>query len=360
VRLGHVIGQDGSSVRRLGRRARNGAVGLLTSLLAILVVFAIGEPIYRGLVLLLKPKYHSSPLPCVGWELTPGARLVERGISIEINSLGFRDEEMPLEKAEDEVRIALIGDSVAFGAWIAARKTFASVAERRLDSSLPQRLVRVLNLGIEGSNTGHHLRILRRRVPRLDPDLIVLAYFPNDIEVNKRERLYNVSPALEGVLRHWRFLNWFLTKAAMVRDDLESRVLARRLEREGNGESLMEHYAAGTVAAYEDPAAWAYQRERLSSFVETCREMETPCLVLLFSFQEQVEGRLDDAPQRLVRDELRAEGTEVIDLLPVLAAEPSGDLYLPDDNIHLNERGHEIVGRVLAEAAEGLLAEDER
>lgn len=354
-----MIGQDGSSVRRLGRRAKNGAVGLLTSLVAILVVFAIGEPIYRGLVLLLKPKYHSSPLPCVGWELTPGARLVERAISIEINSLGFRDVEMPLEKAEDEVRVGLIGDSVAFGAWIAAKKTFASVAERRLDRSLSRSLVRVLNLGIEGSNTGHHLRILRRRVPRLDPDLIVLAYFPNDIEVNKRERLYNLSPALERVLRHWRFLNWFLTKAAMVRDDIENRLLARRLERKGSGESLMEQYAAGTVPAYEDRAAWGYQRVRLSSFVQTCREMEMPCLVLLFPFREQVKGRLDDTPQRLVRDELRAEGVEVIDLLPVLAAEAPGVLYLPDDNIHLNERGHEIVGRVLSEAVEDLLAGEE-
>jgi len=52
---------------------------------------------------------------------------------------------------------------------------------------------------------------------------------------------------------------------------------------------------------------------------------------------------------------LRAAGAGVTDLLPVLAGHAAEEVYLPDDTIHLSERGHQIVVEVLAEAIGTLL-----
>ena len=92
-----------------------------------------------------------APWDDVVYELIPGMQGDFIGVPYRTNSHGMRDRELPLRKPADEYRIALIGDSFAFGWGVADGKTFADVAAERgitLPAADTAKASRSLDLGL--------------------------------------------------------------------------------------------------------------------------------------------------------------------------------------------------------------------
>jgi hypothetical protein len=157
-------------------------VGFLTVLLMELALRALGFS--RALFY--------QPDSLVGWSGRPGAQgvnLDEGSAEVRISSAGVRDREHSIVKPADVWRVAVLGDSYTDALQVAEDKRFTSVIERLLTEcdAGGGRRVEVLNFGVAGFGTAQEYLLLRDRVLRYAPDVVVLAFLPgNDITDNVR------------------------------------------------------------------------------------------------------------------------------------------------------------------------------
>jgi hypothetical protein len=125
--------------------------------------------------------------PYVGWRGVPNARgwIDESHIFTQLNSQGFHDREHSKEKPAGTLRIAVLGDSMAEACQVPLDKTFCSVLGRKLTEAGMGKTVEVLNFGRAGYGTAQELLTLRRWIWDYAPDLVILAVFTgNDLNDN--------------------------------------------------------------------------------------------------------------------------------------------------------------------------------
>jgi hypothetical protein len=109
---------------------------------------------------------------------------------IQINSDGLRDEEHSLDKPENTIRIAILGDSYAEAIQVPLDKTFWKVIEDKLAhcQKFDGKQVEVINFGVSGFGTVQELLTLRTKVWKYSPDIVLLGFLTgNDIRNNLRE-----------------------------------------------------------------------------------------------------------------------------------------------------------------------------
>jgi hypothetical protein len=128
------------------------------------------------------------PHPTRGWTLKPDReallRTADFTVDYRTNSRGFRDVEHTLEKPEGVYRVVVLGDSFMEAGQVALEESFPRLLEQRLAG----RRAEVVNLGISGYGTLQELLMLQEEGLRYDPDLVVLALFPdNDLRNNHPE-----------------------------------------------------------------------------------------------------------------------------------------------------------------------------
>jgi hypothetical protein len=97
---------------------------------------------------------------------------------VTINSLGYRGADFPMRKPAGEARVVLVGDSFTFGEHVNDNDTLP----RRLETELGTFCagVRVINAGVGGTTISDQRHVAERSVA-LDPDLILLVFYENDV-----------------------------------------------------------------------------------------------------------------------------------------------------------------------------------
>jgi hypothetical protein len=94
------------------------------------------------------------------------------------NSQGFRGvKEYSADQHIGVYRAIVLGDSVALGHGVSDEDTFSSILESRLCRARPSE---VINMAVSGFGSAEELVQLINIGFRYYPDLIILAYFPND------------------------------------------------------------------------------------------------------------------------------------------------------------------------------------
>lgn len=159
------------------------AVGPVLSL----VLLEVGaHAIERGLLsppgqTLSEPLLRPNPNGTGSFRSIPNLRLsvVIKGQAVDLstNSFGMRWREVQLAKPQGVKRLAVLGDSFAYGSWASTPAlTFPGVLERRLGNRYE-----VLNFGVSGYGLDDMELMLREEVLRFEPDYILVAsYNGND------------------------------------------------------------------------------------------------------------------------------------------------------------------------------------
>ncbi len=106
---------------------------------------------------------------------------------VRINSTGFHDAEHARDAAPGTLRVLAVGDSFTAAIHVAVERGWTQTLERELGGKLG-RPVEVINLGIGGTGTETHLRLLEQYVPVYRPDVVVLAFYRNDVRDLRRKR----------------------------------------------------------------------------------------------------------------------------------------------------------------------------
>ncbi len=97
------------------------------------------------------------------------------------NSLGIRDVEPPLAKAENEFRILALGDSFTEGVGAEYEYTYPKRLERILNDNCAPLPVRIINGGVSGSDPFYSYTLLRYKLLPYKPDLVTLAINASDV-----------------------------------------------------------------------------------------------------------------------------------------------------------------------------------
>ena len=98
------------------------------------------------------------------------------------NSLGYRNDEIPVEKPEGVFRIAALGGSTTYTIKVGRNEnTFTGKLEEILRDEYGYENIEVINAGVGGYNSWESLINLQFRVLDLDPDLIIVYHGVNDV-----------------------------------------------------------------------------------------------------------------------------------------------------------------------------------
>lgn len=126
------------------------------------------EDEYVGFVLKKNLRNHVV-MPEYGWNFI-----------MDTDSNGNRGSRPLIEKAPGEFRILMLGDSFTFGFGVNSDQTFASLLEKKLRRETGMN-VNVINAGVPSYGTLQEVRYLKAYAKKLEPDLVIVAFFDNDL-----------------------------------------------------------------------------------------------------------------------------------------------------------------------------------
>lgn len=229
--------------------------------------------------------------------MRPNARLAAWGEELRTNELGFRDQRDAIPpKRPGEVRIAVVGDSFTVSAGVAYPKIWTSLLERDLAPA------RVVNLGVGGYNIVQYRMVMDEVALKLQPDLILVAVFPDNdftnetLDENHRRALGEPAPAA-----HW-YEGLYIYRAYGSRAESWLKKFSRAKNKESKGDPKTAAWNENTeallamaaeakerkipFAVVSLPHTWHFERQRplFDRFHAFCRAQALPCLNLLEPF----------------------------------------------------------------------------
>ncbi len=176
---------------------------------ALLLLLGMAELVARWVRPDLKPSSDMQiiPDPFIGWRYLPCQQF--RGRTeygelrrIQINSLGFPDAEHALEATEGVTRLAFLGDSFTAAMHVDYENSFAQVAGRKLQKTVPRTRWEVLNFGVTGFGTLQEHQTWKYYAAPFHPQITVLAFFlGNDVANNLPD--YNPTMEQRMTKRSW-------------------------------------------------------------------------------------------------------------------------------------------------------------
>ena len=112
------------------------------------------------------------------------SELIPYQIEIEINSEGFRGKEFLSEKPGDVYRIFMIGGSTMFGSSITDDTTIPSILQKMLDTQNLDLKIEVINAGMSGGNTISETELIKSKITKYEPDLLIIYDGWNDLSAD--------------------------------------------------------------------------------------------------------------------------------------------------------------------------------
>jgi len=293
----------------------------------------------------LKGLLRRSDVDDLVFELKPNLDCVYKGEPLRTNSLGYRDDEWTAAKPAGTKRVALVGDSVVFGPFVAEEKTYARLVEDSLTkATFPDGAGRVeaLNFGVPGYNSTQEAEVFASRVFRFDPDAVVVGYVGNDDQMPTFiEDIFDSSG--DGLLGRSAL---FEEMAAKSKEE------KRRIVRETPDVVMDER----VPEKYRRMVGWPAVERALRRMGAVAKEKSVPVLVTIY---ESEAGPSYEPHPRAKRHEQIARvagevGFDVLDMSAVLGAvarergwKDIVPLWVGPRNGHLNAEGHALFADAL-------------
>jgi lysophospholipase L1-like esterase len=255
------------------------------------------------------------------------------------SQLGLRDRDYDAEPSPEKLRIALMGDSFAFGEGVPLELSLS----RRLESQLAG--CEVINAGKPGLDNQMELFRFRDLLPALHPQRAIVVFTANDIAL---------TPDLQ---QKQTFINDLIN----IRDEYLDR---RQTKAWYNGRSRviqllggwweMRQITAETIGWYLDSYNPRYNAENLARLQEQIatfgKAPNCEVALVLYPLMEGLEGEYPLARvHETVAEMARHAGLPVLDLAPAFAGQSTRELWVHETDHHPNARAHEIAAKAIAD-----------
>jgi lysophospholipase L1-like esterase len=297
-----------------------------------------------------------------GRRLVPNAHVTIRNhylsrkdVVMDVNSLGFRDAELPARKAAGELRVLALGDSITWADYLQADETWVERAQRRLAASMPARRVEVVNAGVGDIGLKEELDVLEEAGLAIQPDVVLVAFFLND---SRPPWGFPAEAGRPGWLRRHSLLADGLYRAAKLRGFVkrqgEERLgWIRQFPKLPWREDRAAFDRLVAMAKYDWGSAWTDEAwpvlgRELDRLGALAAEHRFTVAIVAFPVSFQVYARfLADEPQQRMAGEAAKRGFAFHDLLPLLRRHADEDLFF--DHCHPREQANELIGNEVAD-----------
>lgn len=294
--------------------------------------------------------------PEIGHSLRPNHQAFTHDKAVTINSQGIRDAEYNNEPAEQVTRILALGDSQTFGNGITNEDTWPKQLEHELNGQAVAGSYEVLNGGLPSSDTWQHEILLQRLMSVYHPDIVVLAFYVNDI-VSKPVSVRNVQG--DDVDSINRRLIYLLKRSALLLSIKTTYDSIRLSSFPPDSYRLQKALLAGESNPEID-TRWEQVEHSLLVMKEATARSNVGFLVVSLPRRDQVDGRL---PAGKYNTQLSAvmerAGVRYINLLGPLqqAYRKHGKaLFIPWDG-HNTAIANRVIAEEVAAAMPNLMVE---
>ncbi|MBN1202852.1 MAG: SGNH/GDSL hydrolase family protein [Anaerolineae bacterium] len=283
---------------------------------------------------------------------------------VAINMQGLRDRDHAYDKPDGVFRILIVGDSFVEGLQVKADETFAHRLETQLNQ--PGRTpVEVINGGVSRYSTGNTLLFLQGEGLKYQPDLVIYAFYPNDVTENSKSSLFRLE---NGELVQQPVEISFTKRVRSTLYDISyiyRAVLGISLRLEQRTDSTLIDTGWGRVLPVYRAALHEREQDAWSLTGALLAQMQTKTaaahaiLVVVYlpeSFQsiDRLWAQVEDSDESLLRDapntqlvQIIPAGAYYLDLLPGFraVAQDTALYYLADG--HFNPAGHALAADLI-------------
>lgn len=249
------------------------------------------------------------------YELRPNFHGLYAGVPISINASGFRGAEPDAVNTRQTFRVAVVGDSVAFGQGVHDDETLAAQIKKKLEAK-QDRGVEVTNLGVPAYNTCQEYWRFKDRGLSLKPQVVVLVYVSNDTDppslqvigdrvISPDVKVGLVGDAMASLRKRSYAYNLAWTRWQLVK---------------AGGSRLDDYRQALEKTFDESSAGWQASKRCMSDLAELTRSNGIRLIVIPFP----VLGGFDQMPYLFhkyistVCNAAIAAGAECLDVVPVI------------------------------------------
>jgi lysophospholipase L1-like esterase len=334
-----------SALRRLGGPPLLALASVLLTLAALEIAFRLAG-VSVGTVQINRATVRRTDNPRLRFELKPESAL-RAEVLYRVNAEGLRGDETTVEKPPGVRRIAVLGDSIAFGYWVADEDGFPRQLQAMLNApGAAGGRVEVLNFGVPGYNLDQEIEALRTKALAFSPDLVVVAFCLNDLEGLFSYELGLVQDRAErtrswwgrwreGLLGRSRLLSWIEYRLS----ELEARRSFARARNPIDGPLYAE-------AVSQQKAALTGKLNVLHSLLAS---HAIPGVVVVFPV---LGTRFERYPHRelhrAVVEASEGAGLAAVDLLDCYSAYAFRDLRV--DVVHPSPLGHRVAAHATRDA----------
>lgn len=250
-----------------------------------------------------------------------------------INSAGFRGADFPPPEKSEALRIAILGDSVAYGYSVPLEQTFARLLEQQLNNE--KHKVEVLNFAVNGYSTVAELELYKTRVREYHPDIVLLAYVLNDplpaafvvqsVGSARKQVDYFSQLSRYSQFGAWVYLRW--------------QKLTQSLDRNRNYQAM-----------YSNQEGWKATENAFSELEKLTKEDGAQLGAVIFPLLLDFNNYPMLAIHQQVGNAFQSAGIPYIDLLQDFSSVPYMQLRPhPNDDTHPNATGHAIAAKKIAQ-----------
>jgi lysophospholipase L1-like esterase len=299
-----------------------------------------------GTVQISRATVRRSENPRLRFELRPGG-VARAEVEYRVNALGLRGPETTLGKPPGVRRVALLGDSIAFGYWVSDEQGFARQLEALLNpAGGAAGRVEVLNFGVPGYNLEQEIEALRAKAFAFEPDLVLVLFCLNDLEglfsyelglVQERgeRRATPLGAAREWLVGRSRIASWIEYRLT----ELEARRHFVRAKNPLEGPLYAE--------------ALDQQRRALGGSLAVLRTLVASrgipgMIVVVPVLGERFERYSHRELHRAVAEGVAAESLAALDLLDCFSGYEFRDLRI--DVVHPSPLGHRVAAHAVRDA----------
>ena len=272
-------------------------------------------------------------------------------VEININEHGFRDD--PFTPKTTTPRLAVIGDSVVFGAGVKKEDRFTELLEKSYNGKLE-----VYNLGVSSYSFGHYLTLANINFVDLKPDYVLLGFTLNDIE-----RKEDAWPAkrygklkVEGQSGKPAWLEYSQkvmgrTYAGRFTRELKTYIRSATLQQQEK-EAYHTKWMTTVDGAWRDDKVRGRLFDEIKAFQQAMQTRQIPFSFLLFpELNTLLEPDKFSYPRRELINYLESLHIPYCDPYPVFSSYKGDvhELFLYDDSVHFTSLGHELISNAAAD-----------